>query len=257
MAAYRGAGLRDAGLRRLFPRRHADHRDRRPQDRLAPGLAATSTRHRGPARHPLGVLLVAVRGSCCPAGSASARPSTAAGHRPSCRPWPSDWPFFRTLVQNMEMVMAKSDMTIARRYASLVPDQTLAGDHLRGASQAEWDRTRDAVLAITGQAALLGGQPELRPADPPAHALCRAAQPPADRTDPPPPRGRRRSRACAKASCWPSTASRRDCATAAEPRHDRAIRGLSEHDLTLEAGSSERFRLSVTVGEAPCHAWAS
>ncbi|MGV3578803.1 phosphoenolpyruvate carboxylase [Brevundimonas sp.] len=71
-----------------------------------------------------------------------------------------EWPFFRTLVQNMEMIMAKSDMTIARRYASLVPDQTLSAT-IFGALQAEWDRTRDAILAITGQADLLGGQPEL------------------------------------------------------------------------------------------------
>src|SRR5690606_24073112 len=70
------------------------------------------------------------------------------------------WPFFRTLVQNMEMIMAKSEMTIARRYASLVPDQALAAS-IFGALQAEWDRTRDAVLAITGQTQLLGGQPEL------------------------------------------------------------------------------------------------
>ncbi len=71
-----------------------------------------------------------------------------------------DWPFFRTLVQNMEMIMAKADMTIARRYAALVPDQALAAT-IFGALQAEWDRTRDAVLAITGQTDLLGGQPEL------------------------------------------------------------------------------------------------
>ncbi|KPF83367.1 phosphoenolpyruvate carboxylase [Brevundimonas sp. AAP58] len=72
----------------------------------------------------------------------------------------TDWPFFRTLVQNMEMIMAKADMTIARRYATLVPDQALAA-RVFGALQAEWDRTHAAVLAITGQAALLGGQPEL------------------------------------------------------------------------------------------------
>jgi len=71
-----------------------------------------------------------------------------------------DWPFFRTLIQNMEMIMAKSDMTIARRYASLVPDAALA-DRIHGAIHAEWTRTRDAVLSITGQSELLGGQPEL------------------------------------------------------------------------------------------------
>jgi phosphoenolpyruvate carboxylase len=72
----------------------------------------------------------------------------------------ADWPFFRTLVQNMEMIMAKADMTIARRYASLVLDQTPAAS-VFGALQAEWDRTHAAVLSITGKTALLGGQPEL------------------------------------------------------------------------------------------------
>jgi len=71
-----------------------------------------------------------------------------------------DWPFFRTLIQNMEMVMAKADMTIARRYAALVPDGALA-ERIYASIRAEWDRTHAAVLAVTGQDALLGGQPEL------------------------------------------------------------------------------------------------
>ncbi|GAA0870177.1 phosphoenolpyruvate carboxylase [Brevundimonas basaltis] len=71
-----------------------------------------------------------------------------------------EWPFFRTLVQNMEMVMAKADLTIARRYADLVPDRALA-DRIHGAIVEEWNRTEAAVLAITGQEALLTGQPEL------------------------------------------------------------------------------------------------
>lgn len=70
------------------------------------------------------------------------------------------WPFFRTVVQNMEMVMAKADMAIARRYAGLVPDPALA-ERIYAAIRAEWDRTVAAVLSITGQQALLGGQPEL------------------------------------------------------------------------------------------------
>ena len=71
-----------------------------------------------------------------------------------------DWPFFKTAVQNMEMIMAKSDMTIARRYASLVPDTDLA-TRIFDAIHGEWQRTRDAVLMITGQTELLSGQPEL------------------------------------------------------------------------------------------------
>ncbi|HUH23401.1 MAG TPA: phosphoenolpyruvate carboxylase, partial [Brevundimonas sp.] len=70
------------------------------------------------------------------------------------------WPFFRTVVQNMEMVMAKADMAIALRYSKLVPDAALA-ERIYGAIRAEWDLTRDAVLSITGHEDLLGGQPEL------------------------------------------------------------------------------------------------
>ena len=70
------------------------------------------------------------------------------------------WPFFRTVVQNMEMVMAKADMAIARRYAGLVPDPALA-ERIYGEILKEWDRTKAAVLSITGHDDLLGGQPEL------------------------------------------------------------------------------------------------
>ena len=56
--------------------------------------------------------------------------------------------------------MAKADMTIARRYATLVPDPALAV-RIHGELKAEFDRTEAAVLAITGQDRLLGGQPEL------------------------------------------------------------------------------------------------
>ena len=36
------------------------------------------------------------------------------------------WPFWRTLVDNAQMILAKADMTIARLYADLVDDQALA-----------------------------------------------------------------------------------------------------------------------------------
>nr|WP_314433067.1 phosphoenolpyruvate carboxylase [uncultured Brevundimonas sp.] len=70
------------------------------------------------------------------------------------------WPFFKTVIQNMEMVMAKSDMTIARRYSTLVGDASLAA-RIYGEIRDEWQRTHDAILAINGHDTLLGGQPEL------------------------------------------------------------------------------------------------
>ena len=70
------------------------------------------------------------------------------------------WPFLSSAIANMEMVLAKGDMAIAGRYAGLVPDRALA-DHIFGGIRAEWDRTVETVLAITGQSALLDDNPDL------------------------------------------------------------------------------------------------
>jgi len=70
------------------------------------------------------------------------------------------WPFFSSALANMEMVLAKGDMAIAGRYAGLVEDRNLA-DTIFGEVRAEWGRTIEAVLAITGQGALLADNPDL------------------------------------------------------------------------------------------------
>jgi phosphoenolpyruvate carboxylase len=63
-------------------------------------------------------------------------------------------PFFRATVANMEMVLAKSNLSIAHRYAGLVQDRDLA-QSVFARLQDEWTACRDAVLAITGQSHLL------------------------------------------------------------------------------------------------------
>jgi phosphoenolpyruvate carboxylase len=64
------------------------------------------------------------------------------------------WPFFRTTLDNMAMVLAKSDMAIAARYVELVEDRATAGE-LFGRIQEEWHRTHDWLLKITGESRLL------------------------------------------------------------------------------------------------------
>ncbi len=71
-----------------------------------------------------------------------------------------DWPMFQTLLANMEMVLAKSDMGLAGRYAELVPDKALA-ERIFGRLRGEWERTRDVLLEITGQGELLEHTPSL------------------------------------------------------------------------------------------------
>ena len=72
-----------------------------------------------------------------------------------------EWSFFASLLSNMDMVLAKTDLAIASRYAGLVKDEALRGaifDRIR----AEWRETVEALLAITGQDELLDGNPMLK-----------------------------------------------------------------------------------------------
>ncbi len=59
------------------------------------------------------------------------------------------WPFFRTLLSNMDMVLAKSDLALASRYAELVGDARLR-KKIFSAIEQEWHRTADALSLITG-----------------------------------------------------------------------------------------------------------
>jgi phosphoenolpyruvate carboxylase len=70
------------------------------------------------------------------------------------------WPFFRTSLENLEMVMAKSDMAIAALYAGLVEDSALR-DSLFGRIRDGWERTRDILLRLTDQSRLLERKPAL------------------------------------------------------------------------------------------------
>jgi len=70
------------------------------------------------------------------------------------------WPFFRATVDNLEMVLSKSDMGIAARYATLVIDAGL-GERLFGRIRDMWHVTQECLLSITGQSRLLENHPVL------------------------------------------------------------------------------------------------
>jgi phosphoenolpyruvate carboxylase len=59
------------------------------------------------------------------------------------------WPFFRALLSNMDMVMAKSDLALASRYAELVSNTRLR-KKIMGAIETEWHLTSTALAQITG-----------------------------------------------------------------------------------------------------------
>jgi len=72
----------------------------------------------------------------------------------------AEWPFFRTLISNMDMVLAKADLGVARRYAELVPDRALA-EAIFAEIEAEWSKTVGALARITGASDRLADNPTL------------------------------------------------------------------------------------------------
>ncbi|MES2941427.1 MAG: phosphoenolpyruvate carboxylase [Pseudomonadota bacterium] len=71
------------------------------------------------------------------------------------------WPFFRTLLSNMDMVLAKSDLALASRYAELVEDAKLR-KRIFSAIEAEWHSTVEALALITGSKQRLAGNAALQ-----------------------------------------------------------------------------------------------
>lgn len=72
----------------------------------------------------------------------------------------STWPFFRTVLSNAAMLLSKTDMGIAARYAALVPDAH-ARNVVFGAIEAEHTRTIAVLLQVKGTKTLLEDQPVL------------------------------------------------------------------------------------------------
>jgi len=71
-----------------------------------------------------------------------------------------EWPFFRSLLSNMDMVLAKSSIAIASRYAELVPDEALR-ENIFGRIRREWQISIEKLLDIMGHERLLQDNPFL------------------------------------------------------------------------------------------------
>ena len=228
------ARARGRGLRAVLPRVHAGRRARRAGARLAARAAPVEPRLPGrPARDPVGLLVDAdahaAAGLVRRRHGARRRSPRATTASRSCGGSTPSWPFFRAMIDNLEMTLAKSSLEIARGYLELVPDGRRARPHLgadrRRARAHRRGRARDRRRARPARpppgAAALGppAQPVRRPdeRDPgrPARAL---------------PRGglRRRARAPGRArSRARSPASPRRCATRASASTARRARAAA------------------------------
>ncbi|HEX8308777.1 MAG TPA: phosphoenolpyruvate carboxylase [Allosphingosinicella sp.] len=85
---------------------------------------------------------------------------TALGDLGLLREMDSDWPFFRTTLDNLEMMLAKTDMAIAEAYAGLVEDESARGS-IFGRIRKGWLSTVECLLEIRGETRLLEKNPAL------------------------------------------------------------------------------------------------
>lgn len=71
-----------------------------------------------------------------------------------------EWPFFAALLSNMDMVLSKTDLAVASRYAGLVADRKLR-NAIFNRIVSEHERTSQYLGAITGSKERLSGNPLL------------------------------------------------------------------------------------------------
>ncbi len=93
-------------------------------------------------------------------GSAFDRYAQPAGGLDRLRAMYTRWRFFTSLVDNLQMVLIKADMRIARHYAGLVTDEA-ERERIFSTIEGEFRRTEESVLKITGQRWILERQPQL------------------------------------------------------------------------------------------------
>lgn len=71
------------------------------------------------------------------------------------------YPFFTSLINTLQMALAKADLIIAKEYSLMTKDDT-ARERIFGMIQDEFNLTQELVLKITGQQDILDNQPVLQ-----------------------------------------------------------------------------------------------
>ncbi|MED4600086.1 phosphoenolpyruvate carboxylase, partial [Paenibacillus validus] len=73
----------------------------------------------------------------------------------------NNWSFFRGLIDNLQMALAKADLLIAKEYGSMIKDQQVA-KRIYELIEEEYRRTSDLILQITGQQEILDNVPVIQ-----------------------------------------------------------------------------------------------
>lgn len=71
------------------------------------------------------------------------------------------FPFFRSLIDNLQMALAKADLLIAKEYADMIKDKTIR-DRIFEQIEEEYKLTSELILSITGQTEILDNVPVIQ-----------------------------------------------------------------------------------------------
>lgn len=71
------------------------------------------------------------------------------------------FPFFRSLIDNLQMALAKADLLIAKEYSGMIKDESIR-DRIFSQIEAEYNLTSSLILQITGQDEILDNVPVIQ-----------------------------------------------------------------------------------------------
>ena len=72
-----------------------------------------------------------------------------------------EWSFFRTMIDNLQMALAKADLQIAKEYGNLVKESAIA-ERIFNLIREEYELTSSMILQITGQQEILDNVPVIQ-----------------------------------------------------------------------------------------------
>jgi phosphoenolpyruvate carboxylase len=72
-----------------------------------------------------------------------------------------EWSFFRSMIDNVQMALAKADMLIAKEYGSLVKEPQIA-ERIYTLIREEYDLSSSLILQISGQKEILDNVPVIQ-----------------------------------------------------------------------------------------------
>ncbi|WP_123042091.1 phosphoenolpyruvate carboxylase [Cohnella candidum] len=84
-----------------------------------------------------------------------------AGKLETLRTMYREYSFFRTLIDNLQMALGKADLLIAREYAGMIKEESVR-TRIFNLIEEEYGRTRELILAITGQEDILDNVPVIQ-----------------------------------------------------------------------------------------------